>query len=86
MVNRIDPAPAMGETRDRGQCPHVPPHLSPHHPPSFHHHHPPSRIPGMTSGSPLHAGMGKEEEKGGGGEEITWATAASQLIERPLGG
>ena len=66
MVDRIDPAPAMGETRDGGQGRHMPPCLSP--PPPFFHHHqnPPSRIPGMTSGSPLHAGKGKEEGQGVG--------------------
>ena len=26
------------------------------------------------------------EGVGGGGEEVTWTTAAQQLIERPLGG
>ena len=64
MVNRIDPAPAVGETRDGGQCPHMHPRLSlptPPLPPP-----PPGRIPGMTSGSPLHAGKGKEEGKGVG--------------------
>ena len=82
MVDRIDPAPAMGETRDGGQCPHMPPRLSP--PPLLPPPPTPSRIPGMTSGSPLHAGRGKEEGQGVGGEEITWTTTASQLIERPL--
>ena len=60
MVDRIDPAPAMGETRDGGQCPHMPP------PPPSTTTNPPSRIPGMTSGSPLHAGKGKEEGQGVG--------------------
>ena len=31
-------------------------------------------------------GKGEEWEVRGGGEEVTWTTAASQLIERPLGG
>ena len=52
-------------------------------------HPPPSRATGMTSGSnPPQAGKGEGGEVRGeeGGEEVTWTTAASQLLERPLGG
>ena len=86
MVNRIDPASAMGGPRGGGQCPHVPSRLSPS--PLLPFAPPPSRVTGKTSGSPLQAGRwgGGGEGVGGGGEEVTWTTAAQQLIERPLGG
>ena len=61
MVNRIDPAPAVGETRPPQQNPRNDQRLTP------------PRWKGEGGGV------------GGGGEEITWTTAASQLIERPLG-
>ena len=81
MVNRIDPAPAVGETSDGGQCPHMHPRLSLPTPPLP----PPGRIPGMTQWLTPPCWKGEGRGVGGGGEEITWTTAASQLIERPLG-
>ena len=73
MVNRIDPAPAVGETRDGGQCPHVPVP------------HPPQQDPRNDQWPTPPGWKGEGGGIGGGGEEITWTTAASQLIERPLG-
>ena len=75
MVNRIDPAPAVGETRDGGQCPHMPPAYLP----------PPQQNPRNDQRLTPPRWKGEGGGVGGGGEEITWTTAASQLIERPLG-
>ena len=82
--SEIIPVPAMGRAggggRGRAMCA-----LQLIHPPPP----PPSRATGMTSGSnPPQAGKGEGGEVRGeeGGEEVTWTTATSQLLERPLGG
>ena len=89
MVDRIDPAPVMGETRDRGQCPCMPSQLispppsSPTFPPPpFYPHQPPQQNDQRLTPP---GWKGEGGGVGGGGEEITWTIAASQLIERPLG-
>ena len=79
MVNRIDPASAMGGTRGGGQCPMCPPAYLPSPLPPQQSHRNDQRLT-----PPCWKGEGGGV--GGGGEEITWTPAASQLIERPLGG
>ena len=76
MVNRIDPAPAMGETRDGGSMPtYAPAYLPP----------PPQQNPRNDQRLTPQCWKGEGGGEGGGDEEITWTTAARQLIERPLG-
>ena len=77
--SRIDPASAMGGAGGGGGraiC--ALPLISP--PPPQRSHRNDQRLTPMLEG-----GEGEEWEVRGS-EEVTWTTAASQLIERPLGG
>ena len=83
--------PQLWVRQETGVNAHVcPPSLSPPPPPpppsplpSFYPHQPPQQNDQRLTPP---GWKGEGGGVGGGGEEITWTTATSQLIERPLGG
>ena len=81
----IPPQLWVGQEVGEGVNAHVPSRLSPS-PPLLPSSPPPQQSQRNDQWLTPPCWKGKGGGVGGGGEGVTWTTAASQLIERPLGG